>query len=168
MTYAVLPVHTCTMGFMGQPTKEVGEYPEFGALVRDIVDGRSTRRVQIRTGVSHTTIGDMMKGIRPKQGTIRLFAEGMGVDPNPLLEAAGYPAVSFAPVLTVKDSEPNGGEIERVSDSQEPEDAPLRARMMAAFDQLPMRLKQLEVEQAEALLEEMYRGRKDIIGKRAE
>lgn len=105
MTEAVFNVPVGAMGFMGLPegnNEELGDYPEFGALVRDIVDGRSTRRVQIRTGVSHTTIGDMIKGIRPKQGTIRLFAEGMGVDPNPLLKAAGYPELPTRPMPTPK------------------------------------------------------------------
>ena len=71
----------------------MGDYPRFGELVRQVVDGRSTRAIQIKTSVSHSTVADMMKGIRPKSATIRLFADGMGVDPNPLLKAAGYPSI---------------------------------------------------------------------------
>lgn len=167
MTYAVLPVPMRTTRFMGMPNSEIGEYPEFAALVRAIVDERSTRRVQIRTGVSHTTIGDMMKGIRPKQGTIRLFAEGMGVDPNPLLEAAGYPAIQARQATTPKTEIElaDEGEIERVSDSQEPE-AESRLKWIAAYDHLPFKIRESMLAQAEAILEEQYQQRGDIVGKR--
>lgn len=84
---------------------DLGQYEEFAQMVRAIVGERSLRAVQVRTGVGHTTILNMTKGLRPKATTIRLFAEGMGVDVNPLLEAAGYP-----PLPTQQYPEPKLGE----------------------------------------------------------
>lgn len=72
-----------------------GPYREFAEMVRQIVGERSLRQAQIKTGVSHTTIGDMMKGIRPKEATIRLFAAGFDTDSQDLLRAAGYPVRSL-------------------------------------------------------------------------
>ena len=152
------------MSVKGEPA---GMCPELARRVREVTGDVASRVAARRAGISHDTIIRMWAGDRVSEGMILRFAQGYDADPNPLLEAAGYSRLPARQVLTVKDGS-QGGEIEGVSDSQDSEESPLRVRMMAAFDQLPMRLKQLEVEQAEALLEEMYRGRKDIIGKRAE
>jgi hypothetical protein len=147
--------------------KDLGQYEEFALMVRAIVGERSLRAVNVRTGVGHTTILNMTNGLRPKATTIRLFAEGMGVDPNPLLEAAGYPPLptrQVSPSISVN-GESEGGEIERVSDSQEPE-AESRLKWMAAYDHLPFKIRESMLAQAEAILEEQYQQRGDIVGKR--
>jgi transcriptional regulator with XRE-family HTH domain len=63
----------------------------FAAMVRTAVGTRTSRMVQQRTGVSHSTVADMMNGYVPKPATIERFARGLGVDPTPLLEAAFSP-----------------------------------------------------------------------------
>ena len=83
----------------------VGPYVEFAEMVRQIVGDRSLRQAQIKTGVSHTTIGDMMKGIRPKEATIRLFAAGFDTASEDLLKAAGYPARSH-PAIPRRETAP--------------------------------------------------------------
>lgn len=108
--------------------EEFGQYAEFARMVKAILGERSTRAAQIRTGVGHSTIHNMLMGIRPKATTIKLFAEGMGTDPTPLLEAAGYPPFtqfkpdSETPVSARKVPSPKlegDDEIERIRENDD-------------------------------------------------
>ena len=156
-------------------TENQGAYPNLAKTARHLTGGLSSRVLARKTGLSYDTIQRILNGDRPKADTILKFAAGCRLDEeqtSELMAAADYgyltPNRQTPEITTGGELGSTTGKIERFPDSQEPEESPLRARMMAAFDQLPMRLKQLEVEQAEALLEEMYRGRKDIVGKQAE
>lgn len=64
--------------------------PEFGSLVRKILDekGLSFRGAWKITGVHYTTVSTMADGVIPKTTTIKAFAEGLGVDAQPLLDEA--------------------------------------------------------------------------------
>lgn len=64
----------------------------FSDLVSAILDKRciSLRGAMLKTGVTHSVIGEMRKGIIPSRDTIGRFAKGMGVSEQELMVAAGY------------------------------------------------------------------------------
>ena len=71
----------------------VGAYPELAVKVREITGEVASRVAARRAGISHDTIIRMWQGDRVSQPILFRFALGYRVDPNPLLEAAGYPAM---------------------------------------------------------------------------
>ncbi|CAB4139276.1 hypothetical protein UFOVP349_25 [uncultured Caudovirales phage] len=146
-----------------------GPYPELARLSLEITGDVTRRQAEIRVGgaISHVAIARLWAGEQVTEGTVLRFAQGYGVDPNPLLEAAGYPPLptrQVSPSIPVN-GESDAGEIERVSDSQEPE-AESRLKWMAAYDHLPFKIRESMLAQAEAILEAQYQGRTDIVGKR--
>ncbi len=69
----------------------VGAYPELALKVREVTGEVASRVAARRAGISHDTIIRMWQGDRVSQPILIRFALGYRVDPNPLLEAAGYP-----------------------------------------------------------------------------
>lgn len=69
-----------------------GPCPELARLVLAITGDVTRRQAENHVGgaVSHQAIARMWAGERVNEGTILRFAQGYGVDPNPLLAAAGY------------------------------------------------------------------------------
>ena len=63
---------------------------EFAKAVSDIVDKLTLEQVGIRTNLAGETIRKMKAGKVPEEATIRAFAEGMDVELDNLLVAAGY------------------------------------------------------------------------------
>jgi len=73
-----------------------GKNPDFAILVRkalrwDQSHNRETLMTAGRkTGISHSTIGQMANGDPPSERIVIDFARGLGLDPNPFLKTAGY------------------------------------------------------------------------------
>jgi transcriptional regulator with XRE-family HTH domain len=66
---------------------------EFGEWLRELLAGHgitSSRQVRQRTGISHTTIDDILKGTRPSVETAIRIATGFGEDISRALQLAGY------------------------------------------------------------------------------
>ena len=79
------------MSMKGNPA---GTCPELARLVRQVTGDVASRVASRRAGISHDTVIRMWTGDRVSEGMILRFSQGYGIDPNPLLEAAGYPPLS--------------------------------------------------------------------------
>lgn len=73
-----------------------GPYPELARLVREVLGDLSARVAARRSGVNYLTISNMAQGERGSMSSIIRFANGFRRDPNPLLIAAGWPAIDGA------------------------------------------------------------------------
>ena len=62
----------------------------FGALVKQLIAGRSFREMQRLTGVDRAIVANMSEGIVPHPATIARFAEALGANPGELLESSGF------------------------------------------------------------------------------
>ncbi len=86
---------------LGKPLQKpeiTGAYPIFAQLVRDITGNVTRGSAAIHGGVSHDTIARMWAGERVSESMILRFALGYKINPNPLLNAAGFdpfPALVF-------------------------------------------------------------------------
>ncbi len=147
-----------------------GPCPELARLVLTITGDVTRHQAEIRVGgaISHHAIARMWAGYQPAEGTILRFASGYDVDPNPLLEAAGYPPLPARQAPTPK-RESDLGDGEEIERFRDPEDGPSdeeRLKWIAAYDNLPIKIRESMLQQAEATLEAMYQQRSDIVGKR--
>ena len=152
-------------------TENLGAYPKLAKTAHRLTGGLSSRVLARKTGLSYDTIQRILKGDRPKADTILKFAAGCRLGESEtaeLMAAADYgylTPVRQAPKPKTESELADEGEIERVSDSQEPE-AESRLKWMAAYDHLPFKIRESMLAQAEAILEEAYQQRSDIVGKR--
>jgi hypothetical protein len=108
--------------------KDDTPYPALAALVGTITRGASTRQVQNRTKLSHSTAAALQKGLRVSPNTLYMFALGYGVPLNPLRVAMGLTplaadptarpvdASSGAVVAQVAEESPGYGPVVRVGD----------------------------------------------------
>ncbi len=150
-----------------------GPCPELARLVLEITGDVTRRQAEIHVGnlISHVAISRMWAGEKVTESTILRFAQGYRVDANPLLEAAGYPPLPTRqePAPKTESGLESAGEIERVRDPEAdgPNDEG-RMKWIAAYDNLPLKIRTAMQAQIDAMLDEAYQGRKDIIGKRAE
>jgi len=158
-----------SMPAMASLPEIVGAYPEFAKKVREVTGEVASRVAARRGGISHDTVIRMWQGDRVSQPIILRFALGYRIDPNPLLEAAGYPTVEgfgFQRQPTPKhDTEER---IERIRDPEDDTGEEIRMRMVAAYDKLPLKIQAVITEQTEAMLDAMYELRTDIVGKKAD
>ena len=159
------------VGLMSAKSQVVGPCPELGRLVRQLTGDVPSRVASRRAGISHDTIIRMWAGDKVSEGMILRFAQGYRTDPNPLLEAAGYPPLPTRQAPTPKTQDElqgdSAGEIERVRDPEAggPEEDG-RMKWIAAYDNLPFKIRESMRAQMEAILEEAYQKRGDIVGKR--
>lgn len=152
-------------------TENQGAYPKLAKTARHLTGGLSSRVLARKTGLSYDTVQRILNGDRPKADTILKFAAGCRLGESEtaeLMAAADYGYLTpthQAPNPKTESELADGEEVERFSDSQEPE-AESRLKWMAAYDNLPFKIRESMLAQAEAILEAQYQGRTDIVGKR--
>jgi transcriptional regulator with XRE-family HTH domain len=86
-----------------------GEYKELARLVRSITGNVASRVAARRSGISHDTIGRLWQGDRVSDTTLIRFAIGYGIDPNELLDAAGYPKLKSDQTLAANNLRTKSG-----------------------------------------------------------
>ena len=104
---------------------------EFGDWLRELLAKRgitSSRQVRQRTGISHTTIDDILKGTRPSVETAIRIAKGFGADISQALGLAGYEDIVEA---WQGASEPSRQLDEEPLDEYHPDDVPPELRRVS-------------------------------------
>jgi transcriptional regulator with XRE-family HTH domain len=81
-----------------------GPHPELARLVRQITGDVASRVAARRGNISHDTISRLWNGDRVTESILFRLALGYGVNPNPLLKAAGYPPLPIANAKGVRES----------------------------------------------------------------
>jgi len=69
----------------------------FQELLRKLLEesGESYRKASRAAGLHHTAISKYMSGVRPGRDACIALADHFGINPNKLLEAAGYEPLHF-------------------------------------------------------------------------
>jgi transcriptional regulator with XRE-family HTH domain len=70
----------------------------FAELLKELLDGtgESCRRLAKKSGLSHSAISKYLGGgVRPSRDACIALADHFGINPNEMLEAAGYKSLAF-------------------------------------------------------------------------
>lgn len=153
--------------------KILGSYPKLAKLVREITGDVPSRVAARRAKISHDTIIRMWDGDRPTESTLIRFAQGYDIEPNVLLEAAGFPLLSER-LNQIQDS--SYGKDSTEGDEDEDDEALLEyikdpdiAEMVKYYRRVPPEFRPLvkeNVRNAGDIVREMQEGR--TIGKRSD
>lgn len=68
------------------------DYAYFRRYLEQLLDeaGESYRRASLAAGLHHSSVSNYMRGVRPSNRACLALADHFGVDPNEMLQAAGY------------------------------------------------------------------------------
>jgi HTH-type transcriptional regulator, competence development regulator len=99
---------------------------ELGNLLRQLRDHESLRDVSSRSGISHTYLGIIEKGIDQRSGnpvkptpeTLKILAKAYNYSYEELMKKAGYLQESSEPYFTVTALNPRPVELEDIIQSQ--------------------------------------------------
>lgn len=98
--------------------------------------GESYRQASLAAGLPHNAIFKYLKGVRPGRDACIALADHFGVNPNELLQAAGYEPLHFFDRTTEK-SEELSPEVQELAERlQQIKDPVARRRLMEAMETL--------------------------------